>query len=101
MTAVVNEESGGSTTVATPGAGIPRVSSWCHSQGKRLFDVLVVSFSLLLCLPLMAIIAIMVAVTSPRAGAISSKESWGERERVRIVEVQDHVSQPRQPPGRE
>ena len=65
MTAVVNEESGGSTTVATPGAGIPRVSSWCHSQGKRLFDVLVVSFSLLLCLPLMAIIAIMVAVTSP------------------------------------
>ena len=39
MTAVVNEESGGSTTVATPGAGIPRVSSWYHSRGKRLFDV--------------------------------------------------------------
>jgi lipopolysaccharide/colanic/teichoic acid biosynthesis glycosyltransferase len=78
----VNSESGGTATVTMPEAGVPRiVNPWSHSRGKRLFDVFVVSLALLLCLPLMALIAVVVAVTS-RGPALFRQKRVGENGRA-------------------
>lgn len=41
------------------------ISSWCNSSGKRLFDLVLATFLLIPALPLMAVIALLVKLTSP------------------------------------
>jgi lipopolysaccharide/colanic/teichoic acid biosynthesis glycosyltransferase len=54
-----------SVTMPAPTAGVPRRSSaWSHSRSKRALDIFLASFALLMCFPLMAVVAAMVAVTS-------------------------------------
>jgi lipopolysaccharide/colanic/teichoic acid biosynthesis glycosyltransferase len=65
MRLLVETESSGAAEVAMSEAGISRlVNPWNHSLGKRIFDVVVSSLALLLCLPLMALIAGAVALSS-------------------------------------
>jgi lipopolysaccharide/colanic/teichoic acid biosynthesis glycosyltransferase len=42
----------------------PNSSAWSHSSGKRILDVLVAGSVLVICLPLMVVVALIVAVTS-------------------------------------
>ena len=41
-----------------------RSSPWSHSKGKRLMDIVVAGLAILACLPLMAVVALAVAMTS-------------------------------------
>jgi lipopolysaccharide/colanic/teichoic acid biosynthesis glycosyltransferase len=78
----VDDESGSPATMVMSEVGISQiVSSWNHSIGKRAFDVFVASLVLLLCLPLMVLIAAVVAVTS-RGPVLFRQGRVGENERV-------------------
>ena len=65
MRIIADHESGGpASMVMSEGSAPQNLSAWNHSRGKRLFDVFVATLVLLPCLPLMALIAALVAVTS-------------------------------------
>ena len=65
MSVVLDGESHGHATMTLTEAGTPRkVSPWSHSRGKRVFDVVVASLAVLLCFPLMTLVAAVVAATS-------------------------------------
>ncbi len=82
MRVIVDHESGSPATMIMSEAGIPQnVTSWNHSRGKRVFDVLVAGLVLLPCLPLMALIAAAVAVTS-RGPVLFRQKRVGENERA-------------------
>ena len=82
MKVTVDHESGSPDTVAMSDSGIPQsVSPWNHSQGKRMFDVVVTSLVLVPCLPLMALIAAVIAATS-RGPVLFRQTRVGENEQA-------------------
>jgi lipopolysaccharide/colanic/teichoic acid biosynthesis glycosyltransferase len=81
MRVIVDHESGGPATMVISEAEAPqRPSRWNHSRGKRLFDVVAASLVVVPCLPLMALIAAGVAVTS-RGPVLFRQKRVGENER--------------------
>jgi lipopolysaccharide/colanic/teichoic acid biosynthesis glycosyltransferase len=78
----MDSESPGPAAVALSETGIFRtVSPWNHSRAKRMFDIFVASLAILLCLPLMALIAAVVAVTS-RGPVLFRQNRVGENGRA-------------------
>ncbi len=70
----MDSELTGSAAVNLQESSRPRtVSPWNHSLGKRVLDILVSSLFILICLPLAAVAAILVAVTS--AGPILFRQT--------------------------
>src|SRR5579862_1654780 len=54
-----------SVTMPASNTGVPGQSSpWSHSRSKRLLDIVVAGIVLLICLPLMALVGALVALTS-------------------------------------
>jgi lipopolysaccharide/colanic/teichoic acid biosynthesis glycosyltransferase len=82
MRVIVDQGSGGSASMVMAEGGAPQnLSPWNHSRGKRIFDVFFASLVLLPCLPLMAMIAALVAVTS-RGPVLFRQKRVGENERA-------------------
>lgn len=78
----MDTESPGSAAVAISEAGISRnVSLWNHSLGKRMFDVFAAGLVLLPCVPLMGLIAAVVAITS-RGPVLFRQRRVGENGRT-------------------
>jgi lipopolysaccharide/colanic/teichoic acid biosynthesis glycosyltransferase len=53
------------TTVASPPCARAEFSQWCHSNGKRALDIFVSATLLAMTLPLLAVIAMLVWLSSP------------------------------------
>ncbi len=82
MRVILDHESDGPPSMVTSETSVPQsLSPWNHSRGKRMFDVLAAGLVLLPCLPLMALIAGAVAVTS-RGPVLFRQKRVGENERA-------------------
>jgi lipopolysaccharide/colanic/teichoic acid biosynthesis glycosyltransferase len=82
MRVIVDSESSDCAAAAMSEAGVSRgVSPWNHSRGKRISDIFIAGLALLLCLPLMALIAFVVALTS-RGPALFRQKRVGENGRA-------------------
>jgi lipopolysaccharide/colanic/teichoic acid biosynthesis glycosyltransferase len=69
-------------TVTTPPVSErPDVSPWSHSRGKRVLDVCFASLAMVPCLPLMALISLLVAMTS-RGPVLFRQIRMGENGRL-------------------
>lgn len=81
MRTLVNSESYGPDIVVSEADILQTVSPWNHSWGKRMVDIFVGGIVLLPCLPLMAVIAAVVAATS-RGPVLFRQKRVGENGRT-------------------
>ena len=82
MRVVLDHESDGPASMVMSEAGVPQsLSPWNHSRGKRVFDIFAAGLVLLPCLPLMALIAAAVAMTS-RGPVLFRRKRVGENGRA-------------------
>jgi len=82
MRVILDHKSDDPASMVMSEAGVPQsLSPWNHSRGKRMFDFVAAGVVLLPCLPLMALIAAAVAVTS-RGPVLFRQRRVGENERA-------------------
>ena len=82
MRVILDHKSDDPASMVMSEAGVPQsLSPWNHSRGKRMFDFVAAGVVLLPCLPLMALIAAAVAVTS-RGPVLFRQKRVGENERA-------------------
>lgn len=82
MRVILDHKSDDPASMVMSEAGVPQsLSPWNHSRGKRMFDFVAAGVVLLPCLPLIALIAAAVAVTS-RGPVLFRQRRVGENERA-------------------